>query len=430
MLLPSTRREFLRLGAKGVGLLAFSRFAPQFLVQSTLAAPRPEKDRRILVLVQLAGGNDGLNTVVPFDDPAYHSLRPNLALKEKDVLRLGDHLGLHPSLAAFHAMMQEGRLGIVQNVGYPNPNRSHFRSTEIWETASASEESLSTGWIGRYLDNACSGPDLAPSAAAGAASRDQTPVAIHINAEVPQSFGGARPHNTYGLTLGARAGRAGRDEVSLLERIASRPEATLAAHASHEHESANHAFLRATLMDSLVAERNIQRIIDQNRPEATYPGGNFAQSLRNVAGLIAAGLSTRVYFVSLGGFDTHANQLNAHANLLRQLSEGLAAFQKDLTARGLDDQVLTMTFSEFGRRPNENESAGTDHGTAAPLFVMGRRIQGALHGTAPSLKLERNADLSFSTDFRSVYATVLDRWLETPADEILGARHERLGFLG
>lgn len=424
-LLPSTRREFLRMGAKGIGLLAFSQFAPQFLVQSTLAAPRPEKDRRILVLVQLAGGNDGLNTVVPFADPAYHALRPTLALKEKDVLRLDDRLGLHPSLAPFHNLLQEGRLGIVQNVGYPNPNRSHFRSTEIWETGSASEESLSTGWIGRYLDNACAGPDVPAFAA------DAEPDAIHINAEVPQSFGGAVPHNTYGLTLGARSGRAGREEVALLERLAARTGAGLTAHPSHDHEeAANHAFLRATLMDSLVAEKRIQAIIDANRPEAAYPGGNFAQSLRNVAGLIAAGVSTRVYFVSLGGFDTHAGQLNSHANLLRQLSEGLAAFQKDLTARGLDDQVLTMTFSEFGRRPNENESAGTDHGTAAPLFVMGRQIHGSLHGTPPGLDLEKNADLTFSTDFRSVYATVLDRWLETPADQILGAKHERLSFLG
>jgi uncharacterized protein (DUF1501 family) len=183
-------------------------------------------------------------------------------------------------------------------------------------------------------------------------------------------------------------------------------------------------------MDSLVAEKRIQAIIDANKPEAAYPGGNFAQSLRNIAGLVAAGLSTRVYFVSLGGFDTHANQANAHSNLLRQLSEGLAAFQKDLTARKLDDQVLTMTFSEFGRRPNENQSAGTDHGTAAPLFLMGRQIHGSLHGSAPSLEIEKNADLTFSTDFRSVYATVLDRWLDAPADTILGARHERLGFLG
>ncbi len=425
-LLPSTRREFLRLGTKGVGLLAFSRFAPQFLVQSALAAPKPEKDRRILVLVQLAGGNDGLNTVVPFSDPAYHALRPTLALKEKDVLRLDDHLGLHPSLAGFHSLLQDGRLGIVQNVGYPNPNRSHFRSTEIWETASASDESVSTGWIGRFLDNACAGPDIP------AFATDKEPDAIHINAEVPQSFGGLSPHNTYGLTLGARSGRAGRDEVALLERLASRKDAGLSARPdAHDHdEHANHAFLRATLMDSLVAEKRIQSIIDANKPETAYPGGNFAQSLRNIAGLIAAGLSTRVYFVSLGGFDTHANQLGGHANLLRQLSEGLSAFQKDLTARKLDDQVLTMTFSEFGRRPNENQSAGTDHGTAAPLFVMGRQIHGSLHGSAPSLAVEKNADLTFSTDFRSVYATVLDRWLETPADTILGAKHERLGFLG
>lgn len=421
-LLPSTRREFLRLGSSGIGLLAFARFAPQFLVQSTLAAPAPEKDRRILVLVQLAGGNDGLNTVIPFSDPAYHALRPTLAFKQKDVLRLDDHLGLHPACAPLHQLLQDGRLGIIQNVGYPNPNRSHFRSTEIWESASESDTSDASGWIGRYLDNACSGPDIPAFAA------DQTPDAIHIGAEVPQAFAGTLPHNTFGLTLGTRASR---DDAALLERIASRPDASLGGHAGHDHdEAANHSFLRATLMDSLVAEKRIQKIIDANKPEAVYPTGGFAQSLRNVAGLVAAGLSTRVYFVSLGGFDTHAGQLNAHQNLLRQLSEGLAAFQKDLTARGLDDQVLTMTFSEFGRRPNENQSGGTDHGTAAPLFVMGRRIHGSLHGTAPDLNLEKNADLTYSTDFRSVYATVLDRWLDAPADTILGLRHPRLDFLG
>lgn len=409
-LLPSTRREFLRLSSKGAGLLAFSRFAPQFLVQTSHAAAAPEKDRRILVLVQLAGGNDGLNTLVPFDDPAYHTLRPNLAFKAKDVLPVADHLGLHSACAPLRALLDEGRLGIVQNVGYPNPNRSHFRSTEIWETASGSDESLSSGWIGRYLDNACAG-----------APADQDPDAIHVNAEVPQSFGGTVPHNTYGLTLGARAGRAGRDDAALLEKLAGQ---------AHDHEHTNHGFLRATLMDALVAEKNIQRIIDANKPEARYPGGNFAQALRNVAGLIAAGLSTRVYFVSLGGFDTHANQAGSHTRLLTQLSEGLAAFQKDLTARRLDDQVLTMTFSEFGRRPAENESRGTDHGTAAPLFVMGRRIQGPLHGTAPDLRVEQNADLAYTTDFRSVYATVLDRWLDAPADTILGESHPRLSFIG
>jgi uncharacterized protein (DUF1501 family) len=411
--LPSTRREFLRRGAQGIGLLAFSRFAPQFLVQSTLSgAPAPERDRRILVLVQLAGGNDGLNTVIPFSDPAYFALRPTLALKKDATLPINDSLGLNPGCTALHALLNEGKLGIVQNVGYPNPNRSHFRSTEIWETASASSDSMSTGWIGRYLDNACAG-----------APTSSDPEAIHASSEVPQTFGGTVPHNTFGLANRAVAGR--RDDAKLLERLVARP-----SDAAVPAESPNNAFLRATMMDALVAEQKIQGILNAYKPESAYPGTDFAQSLRNVAALISAGLPTRVYFVSIGGFDTHANQLNNHQNLLRNLSEGLAAFQRDLTARKLDDQVLTTTFSEFGRRPNENESRGTDHGTAAPLFVMGRQIAAPLHGTAPDLKIAKNADLTFTTDFRSVYATVLDKWLGVPADDILGAKHPRLGFLG
>jgi uncharacterized protein (DUF1501 family) len=413
-LLPSTRREFLRRGTQGIGLLAFSRFAPQFLVQSTLAgAPPPERDRRILVLVQLAGGNDGLNTVIPFSDPAYFALRPTLALKKDATLPITADLGLNPGCAAIHALLNEGKLGIVQNVGYPNPNRSHFRSTEIWETASENSNSVSTGWIGRYLDNACAG---APPSA--------DPDAIHVSSEVPQTFGGTVPHNTFGL---ANRGGGRRDDAKLLERLVARPSGAADAAPA---ESPNNAFLRATMMDALVAEQKIQGILSAYKPEAPYPGGDFAQSLRNVAALISAGLPTRVYFVSIGGFDTHANQLNNHQNLLRNLSEGLAAFQRDLTARKLDDQVLTTTFSEFGRRPNENESRGTDHGTAAPLFVMGRSISAPLHGTAPDLKIAKNADLTFTTDFRSVYATVLDQWLGVPADAILGAKHPRLAFLG
>jgi uncharacterized protein (DUF1501 family) len=410
--LPSTRREFIRRGTQGIGLLAFSRFAPQFLVQTTLAgAPAPERDRRILVLVQLAGGNDGLNTVIPFSDPAYHSLRPTLALKKEATLQINDTLGLNPGCTAMHALLKEGKLGIVQNVGYPNPNRSHFRSTEIWETANESSDSVSTGWVGRYLDNACAG---APSSA--------DPEAIHVSSEVPQTFGGTVPHNTFGLANRGGAGR--RDDAKLLERLVARPGQT------SPDESPNNTFLRATMMDALVAEQKIQGLLNTYKPEAPYPGTDFAQSLRNVAALISAGLPTRVYFVSIGGFDTHANQANNHQNLLRNLSEGLAAFQRDLTARKLDDQVLTTTFSEFGRRPNENESRGTDHGTAAPLFVMGRHIAGPLHGTAPDLKVTKNADLTFTTDFRSVYATVLDQWLGVPADAILGSTHSRLGFLG
>ena len=411
--LPATRREFLTWGSKGIGLLAFSQFAPSFLVQSTLAAtPAPEKDRSILVLVQLAGGNDGLNTVIPYEDPEYYRLRPTLGIKKTEALRLDDHLGLHPSLSALHTLMQEGRAGIIQNVGYPNPNHSHFRSSEIWETGSESNQFLPTGWIGRFLDNDCGG-------APGTAGTGGDPVAVHVTNELPQSFQGDKPHSTFGLRGGGRGNN--KENLAFLEKLVK----------EDDHQAnANASFLRATMMDALVTEQRVQKTIGSYRAESAYPGNNFAQSLRNVASLIAAGMSTRVYFVSLGGFDTHSNQANNHANLLRNLSEGLAAFQKDLVAKKLDSQVLTMTFSEFGRRPNENESRGTDHGTAAPLFIMGSQIKGALHGTPPSLNnLPKNQDLAFSTDFRQVYATVLDKWFSCPTDQVLNKTYAPLPFI-
>ncbi|MFA6961775.1 MAG: DUF1501 domain-containing protein [Opitutaceae bacterium] len=410
--LPTTRREFLSWGGRGIGLLAFSQFAPSFLVESTLAAtPSPEKDRSILVLVQLAGGNDGLNTVIPYEDADYYRLRPTIGIKKEDAIRLDDTLGLHPSLAALHTLMQDGRAGIIQNVGYPNPNHSHFRSSEIWETGSDSEKFLPTGWIGRFLDNDCTGTP-------GTAGTGGDPVAVHVTNELPQSFFADKPHATFGLRSGG--GRGNRENLAFLEKLVK----------DDDHEAnANASFLRATMMDALVTEQRVQKVIGGYRPESAYPGNNFAQSLRNVAALIASGMSTRVYFVSLGGFDTHSNQVNNHSNLLRTLSEGLAAFQQDLVSKKLDSQVLTMTFSEFGRRPNENESRGTDHGTAAPLFVMGSGIKGPLHGTAPSLKLEKNRDLSFSTDFRQVYATVLDKWFACPTTQVLGKTYEPLPFI-
>lgn len=410
--LPTTRREFLTWGAKGVGLLAFSQFAPSFLVQSTLAAtPAPEKDRSILVLVQLAGGNDGLNTVIPYEDSEYYRLRPTIGIKKDDAIKLTDTLGLHPSLSALHGLMNDGRAGIIQNVGYPNPNHSHFRSSEIWETGSESDQFLPSGWIGRFLDNACGG-------APGTAGSGGDPVAVHVSNELPQSFQSRYPQSTFGLRGGGN--NRNKENLAFLEKLVK--------HDDHE-ANANASFLRATMMDALVTEQRVQKVLGGYRAESAYPGSGFAQSLRNVAALIAAGMSTRVYFVSLGGFDTHSNQLNNHANLLRTLSEGLAAFQKDLIAKKLDSQVLTMTFSEFGRRPNENESRGTDHGTAAPLFVMGSAVKSPLHGTPPSLKLPKNRDLEFSTDFRQVYSTVLDKWLSCPTDQVLGKTYEPLSFL-
>ncbi|MGH8021259.1 MAG: DUF1501 domain-containing protein [Opitutaceae bacterium] len=408
--LPSTRREFLQSGAKGIGLLAFSRFAPAFLTHTALAgAPPPEKDRSILVLVQLAGGNDGLNTVIPFEDDAYHRLRPNIRIPQQEVLPIGDGLGFHPSLAPLRGLMDEGHLAIVQNVGYPNPNRSHFRSTEIWETASEADDYLATGWLGRFFDNTCPGADA-----------HEDPAGIHLGSEMPQSFLSATPHPVFGLSRGG-ARPPNEAQSRLMERL-------LEAKTPPEQEP-NLAFLQHTMMDALVSERRIQKILTDAKPEARYPQGQLAASLRSVAAMIAAGLPTRVYFVSHGGFDTHGNQLATHARLLGQLAESMQAFQNDLDSRGLASQVLTMTFSEFGRRPSENVSKGTDHGTAAPLFVMGNQLHAGLHGSAPSLDVGPKEDLKFSTDFRSVYATVLDDWLSSPSKEVLGGDFPKVGFI-
>jgi len=410
--LPTTRREFLNMSGKGIGLLAFSRFAPSFLVNATLAAtPAPEKDRSILVLIQLAGGNDGLNTVIPFEDPHYYQLRPTLAIPKASVLPISGTLGLHPSCAALQALLQDGKLAIVQNVGYPNPNHSHFRSTEIWETASPSDEFLSTGWIGRYMDNAC----------AGSPANDHDPLAMHVNTlnGVPETFMGAQEHPTFGL-LAYGIGRKDSEETRRLLASSGAPGTAVGG---------ERGFLQQTLMDSLVTETKVQKVLTDYRPMTEYPANPFGTSLRSVASLIASGLPTRVYFVTLTGFDTHYNQANTQANLLTNLSTGLAAFQKDLAAHRLDGQVTTMTFSEFGRRPFENESKGTDHGTAAPLFVMGSRIKGGLHGTPPSLDLPKNQDVTYSTDFRSVYATMLENWLGCPSEPVLGGKFANLPLI-
>lgn len=409
--LPSTRREFIHRSTQGIGLLAFGHFAPSFLVTSArAAAPAAEKDRSILVLVQLAGGNDGLNTVIPFEDSRYYAMRPSLAVARKDVLPIGPTTGLHPALTPLRSQFEAGNLGIIQNVGYPNPNRSHFRSSEIWETGSDSNDYLSSGWVGRFLDSACAGVPA-----------DAGPVAVHVGNEVPQAFHAVQSHSTFGVSPNLRPGRRGRQPADLLSELAGT--------SLSPDGPGNQHFLRQTMMDALVTEKKVVGAIGEYRSEVDYPAHEFSRSLRSVAALIAAGFPTRVYFVSLGGFDTHSNQAGAHQNLLRVLSEGLAAFQRDLTAHRLDQQVLTMTFSEFGRRPHENQSRGTDHGTAAPLFVLGTGVKGGLHGTAPELGLERNQDLSFSTDFRQVYATVLDRWLGCPPAPLLDGAFRPLAFV-
>ncbi len=404
--LPLTRREFIRRSAGGgLGLLAFTGAAPSFLAQSALAqAPGPEKDRSILVVIQLAGGNDGLNTLIPYSDDNYYRLRPTIGLKD-DLIPVNEDLAFHPSCGPLHQLYDLGQLSIVQNVGYPNPNRSHFRSSEIWETASSSDAVQHTGWLGRYFDNTCSGTP----------QENADPAAVHLGDIIPQSFLAERSHSVFGMNPRGRVGKRQDPAAAAYEKLLQ-----------VDHGAGSASYLQHTMMDTLVTERRVEQIITGYKAMTGYPGSQLAQSLKRVAALIHAELETRVYFVSQGGYDTHANQHNSHARLLGELSAAMHAFQRDLTAHKKDDQVLTMTFSEFGRRPSENGSGGTDHGTAAPLFVMGSPVKGGLIGNAPDLKLESNKDLQFSTDFRRVYHTVLDRWLAADAEKILGSAYEPL----
>ena len=407
--LPFTRREFIRRSTGGgLGLLAFSSAAPSFLTQSALAdAPAPERDRSILVVIQLAGGNDGLNTVVPHTDDNYHRLRPTIGIKDGLIPINGD-LAFHPSCGPLRELYDEGLLSIIQNVGYPNPNRSHFRSTEIWETATSSDEVEREGWLGRFFDNTCTGTPV----------KDTDPTAVHVGDIIPQSFLAERSHAVFGMKHRGRINGSKDPADIAFEKLLQA-----------DHIEGNASYLQHTMMNTLVTERRVEKIIGRYKAKSDYPNNNLAQSLKRVAALIHADLETRVYFVSQGGYDTHAGQAYKHARLLADLSGAMHAFQKDLSAHKKDDQVMTMTFSEFGRRPSENGSSGTDHGTAAPLFVMGKKINSGLYGNAPDLNLEHNKDLKFSTDFRSVYGSVLERWLEADSSKVLGQAYVPVPFI-
>src|SRR5690625_1762513 len=406
---PFTRREFLTTSGRGLGLLAFSQWAPLFLAQTTLSgAPKAEKDRTILVLVQLAGGNDGLNTCVPFEDRFHYTPRPTLAIPKSDALPISDTIGFHQSCEPLFRLLKDEKLSVIQNVGYPNPNRSHFRSMEIWETASDSDQNSSTGWLGRYFDNACNG---SPTNAA--------PAGIHLGNETPQAFLANKPHAIHGVQPRNQKQKRDNETTDLVKSLLKKSQPS----------SQNASFLQHTMMNALATDDRVRKLIEKRPGTTIYPNHPFSQSLATIASLIAGGMETRVYFTSLGGFDTHGNQANQHANLLRTLSDGLSAFQKDLEALKLDDQVVTMTFSEFGRRPIENDSKGTDHGTAAPLFVMGSKVRGGLFGPDPNLRIEKNADLEYSADFRRVYATILDRWLECDSESVLGGKFDPISFL-
>lgn len=417
-----TRRDFLaRTGA----LVGFSPCVPAFLAGSlpSFFSPRASAsdtsnapdDNRVLVVVQLAGGNDGLNTLIPFRNDHYYRLRPRLAVEQKRIIPVTDDLGWHPDAAGFQSMIDDGTLCVLNGVGYPNPDRSHFVSTRIWETASPKGRQ-DQGWLGRYLDNQCCGAEP-PPASQGVALTDETPLALRgdcflpITCPKPTQFGGKQTQRM----------------KRLMPRHADSGSADSPGNDSKA--SSNLDFLRRIALESIDTSSLIRRAASKAITGEAFPQHAFGQAMRDIARMIASDLPTKIYYAKATGFDTHANQANQHARLLRTTGTALHAFTKALKQTGHLDRTLVVVFSEFGRRVEENASGGTDHGKAGPVFVMGGATRAGVLGHYPALNRLDDGDLAYTIDFRQVYATVLNQWLRTPADDIMGQRWKSLPFL-
>jgi uncharacterized protein (DUF1501 family) len=381
-----TRRGFLQASS----LCALAPTVPLFVARTARAAAA-DKDRRVLVVVQLDGGNDALNTVVPHADPNYEKLRPTLKLQKKNLVRVSDALGLHPSLRPLDKLLQAGQLAVVPGVGYPNPNRSHFQSMAIWHTARLGpEERKGYGWVGRALD------PLGGTAYA-------------VGATVPAALRGRR----------SAAVALGRVEEVLLADPASAKQAV-------GPESPNDllAFVRRQAVDAHAAADKLARLAG-GADGGRYPATGLGERLKLVARLLKTDLGARVFYTVQGGYDTHAAQSFAHANLLSELAGAVAAFFDDLKAAKLAERVALLTFSEFGRTIKENGSAGTDHGTAGAVFLSGPGVRGGAGGAMPSLTDLDRGEPKMTTDFRGVYAAVLEDWLGLASRDVLGGRFDR-----
>ena len=402
------RRQLLTHALKGSSLVALGTVVPQFVARTARAAP-PGKDT-ILVVVELGGGNDGLNTVIPYADDLYHKARPTLRKTKETVVRLDDHVGLHPGMTGLRPLWDAGHLAVVQGVGYPNPDRSHFEAMDIWQSADP-KRATPTGWLGRATGTMKNDAGGIPMLHLGAG---KLPLALTSTA------GGAAvsvgEQNTFRLDMGrADAGRDG-PRRQLLEDVSGKT-----AGPGDDLLS----FVQRRQVQTLTAIDQLQELLEGPNAVRGY-GGGLRQKLQVVAGLIQRGFGTRVFYVSLDGFDTHAGQGPAHHRLLAELADAVGDFFRLLKDGGQDDRVALMTFSEFGRRVQENGSQGTDHGAASCLFVAGPQVKGGVVGRHPSLSDLDTDDLKFHTDFRRVYATLLDGWLGCDGQAVLGEKWEHV----
>jgi uncharacterized protein (DUF1501 family) len=393
-----SRREFLKASA----LVSLAPTVPSFLAQAARSA-RPRRDGRVLVVVQLNGGNDGINTVVPYADEGYAKYRNDLRLPADQLIKINDRVGLHPELRGAGKLLETGRLAIVQGVGYPNPNRSHFESMAIWQTARLKPAKEGCGWLGRALDGA-------------PAPADGGPASVLVGLGSPP--------------------RALRGERCLSAALAHLEDLVLAGETDPRRSIMTpqpggdvRAFVHRSMLDAYAMADRLKEAARVQDSGAAYPGSGLSNQLRLVARLLKAGFRTRVFYTTQAGYDTHYSQLPQHANLLGELGDALRAFLDDLKNARLDQRVVVLVFSEFGRRVQENGSAGTDHGTAGPVLLAGPCVKAGLVGLTPSLLDLQEGDLKMGVDFRQVYATVLEDWLDLPARTALGGDFPHLSLL-
>lgn len=395
------RKEFIQLGS----LATASVFMPQFLkaFESGKLVPPGNK---VTVIIQLSGGNDGLNTVIPYRNDLYFSNRPKLGIQKNAALSLTDEAGLHPSLTAFKEFYDDGSLGIFNSVGYPNPDKSHFRSMDIWHTASDSKDYWNTGWVGRYLDAQCKGCDKPTQA-------------LEIDDVLSLALKGDQ---IKGLALEDPRRLYNTSQEKYFKEI-------LAQHKNDAHEQPVD-YLYKTMAETISSADYIFKQSKQRPSSETYPNSDLGKGLKTIASLIFSEINTKVYYISLGSFDTHINQEAQQKRLFTDLNDSVKAFVKDLKSNNRFDDVLLFTFSEFGRRVAQNASGGTDHGKANSMFFVGGGLkQKGIYNPLPDLTNLDDGDVKFQLDFKQVYATVLNKWLGADADLILKQQVKPLDFI-
>ncbi len=396
------RRTFIQTGSLATASLMLPRFLKA--MERPMMVPPGNK---VLVVLQLSGGNDGLNTVIPVRNDIYYKVRPKLGIPKDQALLLTDEIGLHPALTGFKSLYDDGSLGILNNVGYPNPDRSHFRSMDIWQSASSSDQYVYTGWLGRYLDAQCNGCDRPTQA-------------LELDDVLSLAMKGDR---IKGLAMKDPRRLFNTSNEKYFREMA-------AAHTSDAHAEAPVDYLYKTMSETL---SSANYIFNQSRlhPSGTqYPNSDIARSLKTIASLIFSDINTKVYYLSLGSFDTHVAQDGQQKRLFTEMNDAIAAFVKDLKDNNRFQDVMLMTFSEFGRRVSQNASGGTDHGTANNMFfISGALQQKGVLNAMPDLNNLKDGDLQYQVDFRSVYATMLKKWLGADDQAILGEQFKYLSFV-